>query len=43
VFFIFKPVTCVLTTQLLTFTAPVCPLTVLLVNRPHSFVLVAIF
>jgi hypothetical protein len=43
VFLVFKPVTSVLTTQFLHLAAPVCSLAVLLVDRPHSFVLVTIF
>ena len=43
VLLVLVPVTCVLTSQLVTFVLPVGALTVALINRPHALVLVAIF
>jgi len=42
VFFIFVPVTCVLTTKLFAFSFPVCTLAMALINGPHALVLVMI-
>jgi hypothetical protein len=43
VLLVLKPVTGVFTTQFFCLEAPVSSLTVALINRPHTFVLIAVF